>query len=151
MARWTQNWVEYAPRALLEGKRTSQTLEDSTNIHLPLCLSLSEKWRVTECLKTSCMESLQLAGNLLAVRCFRGGYLQKHRNRTKRTMQTQNWPNGRISLDKGTRQRWCVRKETNFSFLIHCDSFALWCIVGKNKQILGFEEPWWLLILRNFP
>ena len=137
---------------------THQELYLKENAHLrhlktPLTYiyHLSEKWRVTECLKTSCMESLQLAGNLLAVCCFRGGYLQKHRNRTKGTIQTQNWPNGRISLDKGTRQRWCVRKETNFSFLIHCDSFALWCIVGKNKQILGFEEPWWLLILRNFP
>ena len=26
------------------------------------------------------------------------------------------------------------------SFLIQCNSFALWCIVEKNKQILGFEE-----------
>ena len=28
----------------------------------------------------------------------------------------------------------------HFSFVIHCDIFALWCIVVKNtKQILGFE------------
>ena len=50
-----------------------------TYIYHSLCLSLSEKWRMTECLKKSCMESLRLAGNLLAVCCFRGGYLHKHR------------------------------------------------------------------------
>ena len=140
MARWTQNWVEYAPRALLEGKRTSQTLEDSTNIHLPLCLSLSEKWRVTECLKTSCMESLQLAGNLLAVRCFRGGYLQKHRNRTKRTMQTQNWPNGRVSSDERTCLRWCVRKEKIFLFLFTATTLLCGALLKKTNKFLGLKK-----------
>ena len=28
----------------------------------------------------------------------------------------------------------------DFSFVIHCDSFALWCIVDKTKQILRREE-----------
>ena len=46
-----------------------------------------------------------------------------------------------VSADEGLRQLGHVREEKDFSFVIHCDSLALWCIVvKKNKTILGFEE-----------
>ena len=47
-----------------------------------------------------------------------------------------------VSADKGLRQLGHVREEKDFSFVLHCDSFALCCIiiVVKNKTILGFEE-----------
>ena len=47
----------------------------------------------------------------------------------------------RVSADEGLRQLGRVWEEKDFSFVIHCDSFALWRIVVKNKTILGFEEP----------
>ena len=46
----------------------------------------------------------------------------------------------RVSADKKLRQLGHVREEKYFSFVIHWDSFALWCIVVKKKTILGFEE-----------
>ena len=60
--------------------------------------------------------------------------------RTKRTTQMQKWRNGRVSSDEGMRRRWRASASArtrhegkDFSFVIHSDSFAFWCIVVKNK------------------
>ena len=46
----------------------------------------------------------------------------------------------RVSDNEKLRPLGHVREEKYFSFVIHCDSFALWFIVVTNKTILGFEE-----------
>jgi len=55
-------------------------------------------------------------------------------------METWNWCNGCVSSDKSTCQCWWAsasarghQEGKDFSSVIHCDSFALWCIVVKNK------------------
>ena len=60
--------------------------------------------------------------------------------RTKRTTQTRILCKGRVSSDEGMSRRWWVsasartcQEGKDFSFVIHCDSLALWCIVVKNK------------------
>ena len=60
--------------------------------------------------------------------------------RTKWTTQTRNWRNVCISLDEGTYQRWWAsasahtcQEGKDFIFVIHCNHFALWCIIVKNK------------------
>ena len=63
--------------------------------------------------------------------------------RAMRTMETRNWRDGRVSSDEGTRRRWWAsasartRQEGKyFSFVIHCDSFALWCIVVNSDLFI---------------
>ena len=60
--------------------------------------------------------------------------------RTKRTTQMRKWRNGHVSSDKGMRRRWrasasawTCHEGKDFSFVIHCDSFAFWCIIVKKK------------------
>ena len=60
--------------------------------------------------------------------------------RTKWTTQTRNWHNVCISLDEGTYQRWWASASAHtcqegkgFIFVIHCNHFALWCVIVKNK------------------
>ena len=51
------------------------------------------------------------------------------------------WVHG--NADKRLRPLRRVRKEIFFSFVIHCDSFAFWGIVVKNKKkILECEDAW---------
>ena len=45
-----------------------------------------------------------------------------------------------VSADEELRQLRHVREEKDFSFVIHCDSFALCCIVVKNKTILDLKK-----------
>ena len=123
------SWIP--TKSLLEGKCTSQTLEDSTNIHLPLCLSLSENWRMTECLKTSSMESLQSAGNLLAVHCFRGVYLQKQSKLQYRPELSKKCRHKTDATDASARMRVSGRKKFFFSHSLR-QSFEVHC--WKKKQ-----------------
>ena len=110
---------------------------------------------MTECLKTSCMESVQLAGNLLAVCCFRGGYLQKHRKLQCRPELSEQCRRKTDTIDASARMTACVstnisgRKRFFFFYSLQ-QCFVVHCRKKTNKQILGFEEAWQLLILRNF-
>ena len=40
----------------------------------------------------------------------------------------------RVSAEEGLRQLGHVREEKDFSFVVHCESFALWCIVVKQQN-----------------
>ena len=108
-------------------------------VHLPLCLSLSEKWRMNECLTTFSMESLQLAGNLLAVRCFRGVYLQKQRKLQCRPELSEQCRRKTDVMDASARMRACIRANVSgrkrffFSYSLR-QCFAVHCWKKTNKQ-----------------
>ena len=79
---------------------------------------------------------------LLLVVQYRPELSEQSRHKTD-TIDTSARTRVRVSTDKCLRQLGHVRKKQIFlNFVLHCDSFALWCIVVKNKtkQILEFEE-----------
>ena len=59
--------------------------------------------------------------------------LSKQRRHETDTMDMSAQMNVCIGTDEHQHQLEHIRKEKIFSFVIHCDSFALWCIVVKNK------------------
>ena len=71
------------------------------------------------------MESLQSAGNLLAVHCFRGGYLQKQSKLQYRPELSEQRRHKTDTMDASARMRVSGRKRFFFShslqhFEVHC-------------------------------
>ena len=89
------------------------------------------------------MESLQLAGDLLAVRCFRGGYLQKHRKIQCRPELSEQCRHKTDAMDASARMRACVsayvsgRKKFFFSYSLQ-QCFVAHC--WKKKKFLGLKK-----------
>ena len=53
---------------------------------------------------------------------------KQHRHET----DTTDMP-AQMNVCIGSASAWTHQEGKDFSFFIHCDSFALWCIVVKNK------------------